>query len=1111
MKPRPRDAHWTEEQWQAIYLRDKNILVSAGAGSGKTAVLTERVFQRIKEGIHVNQLLVVTFTKAAALEMKERIRNRLIKAVDEGDESLFAQLNLLEVADISTFDSFSMSIVRKYGHLLGIQNDIQIGDSIALEKLKEDLLDQFLLKKHEEADPAFLDFIRRYNLKDGRLTRNQIMELTDNLLQQPDYESILKNDLEAYHTEAFYESLIQTNVRTIIDKLWFIKHYVKLMAREFDDLAIQDYVEMIEHSLLPLYDKAQYGPLKVAISEYKFPRKPGNLFAEEDEATERTFETLRQKIKDILKEVTELVRFDEATLIRQMDENYPYERTLMSLVGEFITLYVNHQIQMKYFDFQTIAYLSIKLLKEFPQVQSSIHERYVEILVDEYQDTSPLQDELIEAASHQNLYLVGDIKQSIYRFRDADPKIFQQKYQEYQNRPDCAVIHLNSNFRSRREVVEDINTIFELIFDERMGGVNYYDQHQMNFGLNAYDDEAMFNQPYGMTFLRYYEDAIEEHEDYGGKEQKKRKRAMFEADLILKDISDKMPTYRVFDKDTQTLRAARYDDFVILIDRKTYFPEMQAAFQAYGIPLHAHRSDTFLSNIDVLVTVNLFKLLLSLSDAALCEKYFKHAFLSLSYSYLFDFTTDDIIDFYTRIESLEPSVIFQTSLESPFEDFFKVFEELINEQEYLPLHAILMRFNERFGLVQNGLKLDHISALEERLIYIFEQLKGFDQKRFNLKELAQYYQYAIEHHNPDNWMFSIDIDYVRGTALVKDKVNMMTIHKSKGLEFPIVYYPHNFAGWMSGKSGLMFTEKYGLNLTAYDEGFVATLASKMLDDYEDAESLSERLRLFYVALTRSRESMIMIHHQDKKMLPEDVFIEEQEKQLSAAMRYYYTSFSKLAQSVLHALPHRIINIDTEAISFQSRAERLTKEDLLNTKHEGLLVQYHVLKPSVPSEATELEDSTLSFVHPQEIEKMALGSYVHEVLKNIDFKGNIAQQLDAMTLSSQIQSMVLAFFDQPYMERLLKGKIFKELPFVAPLGDTTYRGVIDLVSELEDEVIVVDYKMRNIAEDAYRNQVMRYVSYLHHKLQKPVSGYLYSLMDHRRVAVADRFEEARHHD
>ena len=1094
---KPPGVFWTDEQWRSIYLRGKNILVSAGAGSGKTAVLTERVFQRIKEGINVNELLVVTFTKAAALEMKERIRHRIIKGIDAGETHLFKQLNLLETAHISTFDSFSMSVVKKYGYLLNIDRDIQIGDAIEIKRLKDQLMDQFIEEKHRQKDADFIHFIRRYSLKDGKPVRTLLDQLTDHLLKRPDYQAILKKDLNQYHSASFYDTLHQLKANYIQAILSQLNDRAKIIALKFAFHPVIDHVKKIEEALFKLSKITDQESLRVNLLSFKLPTAPRNIFSEEEAHLKEALKDEKEIINNTLKTVKELVHHDPVTVQKIMDDNQPFETTILTLAGEFIERYFAFQIQSKTFDYASIAMLSIRLIREFEGVKDALKNQFKEILVDEYQDTSPLQDELIEGIAHQNLYVVGDIKQSIYRFRGAEPKIFQDKYRTYYQDENSEVIHLTANFRSRKEVVDDINAFFQLIFDETYGGVDYQDHH-MHFGLEHYLSEKA-NASYGLNILSYDEAlAADEERSTPGK----RTLASLEAEIIIKDLLKRHENDPIYDKDENRLRAARYDDFVILIDRKTYFDEFKDAFQAYNVPLHIHQSDTFLSNVDVLVTINLFKLLLSLSSEALFKEHFKHAFLSLAYSYLFDFTTDEIIAFYLKTDVKDPNELFKVSQYTVFEPVFEVFKKLLEEKEYLTLHELLMRFNTSFNLLEKALKLDYVSAIEERLIFIFEQLRAFDEKQFSLEDLMDYFSYAITHHKPNHWFFNIDIDYVRGTAVVKDKVNLMTIHHSKGLEFPVVYYPNTFASWKKSDEGVRFSDDYGLLMDAEHDGLIKTLATFIDDDRHQKESLSERLRLLYVALTRAREAMVILHP-DKKPLAFDLATDEN-GQIYPAIRSVYQSYLDITESVLPMFKDRQTPVDPSLFETSLTPEKISKETLLNQPAKETKNTYHVLEKA-SEEPTHYQDETIAFIPPDAMAAMQMGSEVHEILKYINFHQPINSQLTQLDIKEPYMSLIENFFNQPFLNKRLEYTVYKELPFVYASGETLIRGIIDCVLEGDDEIIIIDYKMRSIEEEAYIDQVLRYVKYLHHKTNKPVSGYLYSLVNQTFKTVVEDYQ------
>jgi ATP-dependent helicase/nuclease subunit A len=893
---KPAGVMWTDAQWKAIHLKGKNILVSAGAGSGKTAVLTERVFNLVKNGIDINQLLIVTFTKAAALEMKERIRKRIIDAVAEGDESLYPQLALLEIAHISTFDSFSYQVVKKYGHLKGLSSDITIGDKVLMDQLKAKVLDELIELKHQEKDPEFIQFVKRYSLKEGRLIRSMISDLAESLMKRPDFQTLLDEDLSFYQSSSFFEKIqtdLETEIKDAIHQLWVFLNTLNEVVESLDH---QGYVETVTKQCEGLFTLSSYEEVRHFVFDFTLKPIPRNYLSEEEVSSKEIFKKIHEMIKKIITHLKTLTEQPLADHFAILKDNHPYQITLKNLTKTYIERLMERQIEHKIFDFQSMAYLSIDLLRTLPEALNEMQGMFKEILVDEYQDTSPLQDALMTMISSHNLYTVGDIKQSIYRFRDANPKLFQAKYKTYLEKGTGEVIHLNENFRSRKEVIDHINHLFDKVFDEEVGGVDYQKDQALKFGFTPYL-EASTQQDYGMTFIKYDKKDFDDHfENSEEGFSKKQSSALAEAQMMVKDIIQKIDQgYQVFDKKTGVLRPAKYHDFVILIDRKSHFKRLLEVFQSYQVPLHVHQQDTFISNTDVLVIVNLLKLLLSLSDEAFTKTYFKHAFLSVAYSYITEATHDDIIEFMLRVE-LNPEAIFKASKGTPFEGLFSLLKDLIEAQDYLKLSDILHRFNQDLDLLRKGLSLYDIASIEERLIYILDQVKAFEHQDFTLKELVDYYHYAVLHHNPMNFFSSVDIDYVRGTAVVEDKVNVMTIHKSKGLEFPVVYYPQLTLPWPSISSSTRYSNQYGILMPAYDQGLLKPITQLLDDAFEEKEALSERMRLFYVALTRSKEAIILIYQHNADDLPSSMFIDDK-NQVYPGFKRQFNDY----QSIIHAV------------------------------------------------------------------------------------------------------------------------------------------------------------------------------------------------------------------
>ena len=1098
---KPDHVRWTSSQWEAIYYTGENVLVSAGAGSGKTAVLTERVIELVKQGIDINRLLVVTFTKAAALEMKERIRERLLNEISEGAHHLIEQLSLLEVANFSTFDSFSMFIVKKYAHALNLSTSINIGDEIALEKLKNDVLDPIIEAKFASKDKAFYQFARVYSKKGSQSLKAMILSLSDQFLKNPDYEGILETSLEPYHSLEFYEQLKNTLNDLTKETALSITKLLETCESLFSFGAQNDYVLELKESFEPFILNPSVDAAYYFLNEYQFPRLKSKVFEGDDK---KELDQLRDTIKALLESLKEFAKEPFDAFKEKHQTHAPFLEALKEVTTEFLKSYLKTQKEKGVFDFQTMALLSLEVLKNHPHLLNDLKNNYDHIMVDEYQDTNALQDRLIEMLGNDNLYLVGDIKQSIYRFRDATPELFQEKYERYLNESKGKVIHLNENFRSRFEVIDQINTIFKKSFSKPFGGIEYDEAQALKFGLNDYLKEKDSNQSYGLILNTYSENLLELYKDlWAFPSNPNKSGAMVEAFFMIQDIKTKIDQkFQVYDKDLKTLRDARYHDFMILIDRKSYFEDYQALFQNANIPLFIHKQETFISHEDVLVIVHLFKLYLSLTSEEMALKHFKYAFLSVAYSYISDASQDDIVLFLDGLHSLKPALVFAYASKTSFKEMFSFFEDLIKKQDLSLLSDTLMAFNIEFELLNKATTLSNVEDIEDRFLFILDKLRGFEQSETSLEEVVDYFDYTIKNHRPDNALFSMDIDYIKGTMVVEDHVNLMTIHKSKGLEFPVVYYPQLFSSMRSrADSDVFYDSRYGIVMPFMLQGKEKTLLHVLLKKDALEKDISERLRVFYVALTRAREQCVVYHQEKSRLMPLKMF--ENETKIPDYLMIHMKTFSDVIQGVLNELKGTISPLNVDETSFIKKQSIPSLNLDLETVDPKRLYRYQTLDIETKVQPVKQYSMNPLIKGDASLEKaLELGNTLHEWLEILKFDGDIDQQLDTMNASPLIKSVVHAFFDQPLIQRLRLEKVYKELPFIFESPEETTRGIIDLIFETHDTFYIIDYKTRTIDKEAYLTQVKGYMDYLKTKTNKTVVGYLYSLLDHTLKQVQE---------
>ena len=463
---------WTDEQWQAIEKSGSNILVSAGAGSGKTAVLSERVIHKIEHGIHVNELLILTFTKAAASEMKDRIRKKIAK-----NENMKEELNLLNSSYITTFDSFALSVVKKYHYLLNISSDIGITDESIVSIKQKEILNQIFEDSYEKEDEQFINLVNTYCVKNDKKLREIILKICnkiDSFINKEEYLTFVKEELFS-----------EQNINKIIDEYKeFIETKKELINLEYENMSYyydSEFMQKVNDSIINLIN-SDYETLHL-ITNVKLPIAR-NTTDEQKEA--------KAKLKDAVDELLEYSTYGTIDDIKQdINSSKEIVFAIVEIVEEYIKRLKEYKEKNKIYTFNDIASLAIKIVKEHEEARNELKYSFKEIMIDEYQDTNDVQDIFMSQIENNNVYMVGDIKQSIYRFRGSNPNIFKDKYDSYSKLINGIKIDLIKNFRSRSEVLDNINRIFELIMDLEIGGAEYKVSHEMVYGNTTYDNEKL--------------------------------------------------------------------------------------------------------------------------------------------------------------------------------------------------------------------------------------------------------------------------------------------------------------------------------------------------------------------------------------------------------------------------------------------------------------------------------------------------------------------------------------------------------------------------------------------------------------------------------------------
>ncbi len=1025
---------WTTEQKQAIELEGKNIIVSAGAGSGKTAVLSERVLRKVKEGIPITSILVLTFTKAAASEMKSRIRKKLIEA------NLTEQANLVDSAYITTFDAFALAIVKKYHTQLNITKDVEITDEVLINFEKKKILEEIMSENYLSPKSNFLKLINDFCLKDDEKLKDYFLNIYKKLELKYDKNTFLDNYITNFYKEENLSLYLKEYINLLLEKVNELKDLIKELSLYLDGT----YIEELENSFANLLQAKTYKDIKINLVD-KIKQLPRNS---QEQAKE-----LKKELTNINKELKDLTLYeDEEEIINEIFQTKDDVAAIIDILKQLDKRLTTFKKENNFYTFTDISKMAIDVVVDNNSVKEQLTNSFNEILIDEYQDTSDIQEKFISLIEKNNVYMVGDIKQSIYRFRNANPYIFKNKYDSYQDNSLGIKIDLLKNFRSRNEVLQNINMVFDLIMDDNIGGANYKKSHQMIFGNNTYENEGKTTQDYNIEVLTY------------SKEIKGTKKDELEASIIAKDINKKISSsYQIYDKDEKILRPATYSDFVILIDKGKSFDLYKKIFEQEKIPLNILREEKLTTAKDILVIKNLLRFLICLKEEQF-DVTFKYSFVSLARSFLFQMDDATIYDIFIN-NSYKDSVIYKKCL--------PLIEKIDETSPSEYIYHILDQLNYDETLISIG----NISQSRIREEYIYNLVKNYENMGKTIYEFADYLDQLF--------LNDLDLKFEKKETL-GNAVSIMTIHKSKGLEFPICY----FAGFSNKfnlselKERIVFDNKYGLIIPNVSTYYKDTILKTLLKHTTRKEEISEKIRLLYVAMTRAKEKMIIV---SKELEPLET------AEVAFYKKYKYDNFYSILQSIYSSIEQFF---QESKVTINEDFKKINKQiDVSLKQTPPLNIERCSLTPKELETTHYSKESHLITI--EEKKAMAFGEEIHSLLEQIDFNNPNFSKYD---VSNNIIENIKYFLNMPLIKENLACKMYKEYEFIYEDNDKLSHGIIDLLIEREDKMIIIDYKLKNINDIAYDKQLNGYRDFIAKKTNKKVDCYLYSIMDKKLKEV-----------
>ncbi|MGM9550862.1 MAG: helicase-exonuclease AddAB subunit AddA [Clostridia bacterium] len=874
----------TDEQRAAVEAKVGENLVSAAAGSGKTKVLSERIVKRVKSGdTSIDRLLIVTFTRAAATQMRERIYKALEEAVKtKPSENLKKQLSLVSGADICTIDAFCIDLVRKNFFRVEVPSDFTIADSGQMAILREEVLLDVLDELYEKGDKDFLSLANSVGSgKNDNSLKEMILTLYFAAMAYENPEEWLDKAVNMHLCGSKEnDKLFDCLKKEAEDQFADLKTILYLGANEAENLGVESYRDVFNEEIRELENifHLDVSLRAEAFSLGKFKRKK-----EEDSLKEEKeiLKAIHEEAKDLLGKICNTVSLYKS----RRGISYNKIKALTDAVKLFKKYYYEEKISRKELEFADCEYLAVKILKgdDGEEVCEQLRDKYDEIYIDEYQDTNPLQDSLFEIISRKargegNLFIVGDVKQSIYRFRHTDPTLFSDKAKRLENSKDGRKMILSKNFRSRREVIDSVNNVFENIMRENTANISYDEEHKLRCGAKYIEYSKNKSEIY--ILQKKYETEFDDEEL--SKEHK-------ETLIVAQKIREMMDEgFMVSDKDG--MRHLRFSDIAVLSPViKGKVDMFRAIFDLMDIPVYCEAGKSFFDTMEIQTVIALLKAVDNpLSDIPLA---------ATLRSPMFSFTENELMEIRLQDKDVPfyDNVVEKAKLEDPTgekcAEFLKVFSTWRDASKVMGVEPFLQKILQDKGYYSFVGALPGGRARQENLRTFMDMALRYETTQF--KGLYNFVRYVEKSAMGDVSVDSIDCG-------IEDAVLITSVHKSKGLEFPVVFLIGCGKGFndKDARSNMIFTPSGAV-------GIVETVPEKRLryktGEYGaialmiKKESHAEAQRLLYVAMTRAKEKLILVGTVDN--IEKKVFAWESYRKNNRLSDYKIRSFENFLDYV----------------------------------------------------------------------------------------------------------------------------------------------------------------------------------------------------------------------
>lgn len=1091
----------TAEQIEAIYTAGQNILVSASAGSGKTFVMAERILDQLTRGVEISQLFISTFTVKAATELKERLEKKISQQIQETDDvdlkqHLGRQLADLPNAAIGTMDSFTQKFLGKHGYLIDIAPNFRILQNESEQLiLKNEVFHQVFEDHYQgEKKESFSRLVKNFagRGKDERGLRQQVYKIYDFLQSTSSPKKWLSNSFLKGFEEADFVIEKDKLTEQIKQALWdlesFFRYHLDNDAKEFPKATYLEAVQQVLEQISSLNQESDSQVYQAVLTRVVEISKEKNGRALANSSRKADLKPLADAYNDERKaQFAKLGQLSDQITILDYQERYHGDtwdlaKTFKNFMNDFVEAYRERKRQENAFEFADISHYTIEILENFPQVRKVYQERFHEVMVDEYQDTNHIQERMLELLSNgHNRFMVGDIKQSIYRFRQADPQIFNEKFQRYaQNPKEGKLILLKENFRSSSEVLSATNDVFERLMDQEVGEINYDSMHQLVFA-NA---KLTPNSENKAEFLLYDKDDSGQEEEESQADTK----LTGEMRLVIKEILKLHQENGVAFKEIALLTSSRSRNDQILL-----------ALSEYGIPVKTDgEQNNYLQSLEVQVMMDTLRVIHNpLQDYAL---------VALMKSPMFDFDEDELArlslqkatdkvqeNLYEKLlnaqkQATEQKALIHTALAEKLNQFMDILDSWRLYAKTHSLYDLIWKiYNDRFyydyvGALPNG------PARQANLYALALRADQFEKSNF--KGLSRFIRMIDQVLEAQHDLASVAV------APPKDAVELMTIHKSKGLEFPYVFILNMDQDFnkQDSMSDVILSRQNGLGVkyiakveteaveAHYPKTIKLSIPSLTYTQNEEElqlASYSEQMRLLYVAMTRAERKLYLVGKGSRKKLEAKEYPAANNRKLDSNTRlqaknfqdwiwaitkvfakdnlnfsYRFVGEDQLAREAIGQLENKSpLQDSSQADNRQSETikealEMLKEVEVYNTLHRAAIELPSVQTPSqikkfyepvMDMEGVQIAGQTQStekkisfdlpdFSSKEKVTGAEIGSATHELMQRIDLsqqptldslKDTLHQVQTSPAVRDKINlSKILAFFDTPLGQEIL---------------------------------------------------------------------------------------------